>query len=111
MGDVNEYRQILRQLILDYADQKPSVGEIQIEAVIDEPNDHYELMYSGWTGDYRVHGSVVHLDLRDGKVWIQFDGTEDGVASELVRRGIPKDRIVLAFKHPELRRHTGYAVS
>jgi hypothetical protein len=50
-----------------------------------------------------------NIDIRDGKIWIQHDGTEEGIADGLVNSGIPKDRIVLAFKPPEIRPHTGFA--
>ena len=36
---------------------------------------------------------------------------EDGVASELDQAGIPKLRIVLVFRPPEVRQHTEYAVA
>ncbi len=68
-------------------------------------------MYAGWNGPYRIHGSVLHLDIREGKVWIQYDGTEEGIADELVAAGIPPERIVLAFKSPDIRPHTGFAVA
>ena len=87
----------------------PARGNVQIETIFDEANDHYELMYAEWNGPHRIHGSVLHLDIRDGKVWIQYDGTEAGIAEELVKAGIPRDRIVLAFKPPEARKFTDYA--
>ncbi|NER33043.1 MAG: XisI protein [Oscillatoria sp. SIO1A7] len=43
------------------------------------------------------------------KIWIQRDGTEDGMATELAAAGIPKEQIVLAFHPPELRQYTEYA--
>lgn len=64
---------------------------MQIEVIIDAPNDHYELMYAGWNGPYRIHGSVLHLDIRGGRVWVQYDGTEDGIADELVAASIPRN--------------------
>jgi hypothetical protein len=67
-------------------------------------------MSVGWD-KHRVHGCVVHIDLIDGKCWIQRDGTETGIARDLVAAEIPKDRIVLAFKSPEIRPHTSYAVA
>ena len=109
MDDMNEYRRIVRDLIREYAKIKPSVGDVQVEMIFDEANDHYELIYAGWNRHYRIHGSVLHIDIRGGKVWIQYDGTEDGVAEELVKAGIPRDRIVLAFKPPEVRKYTDYA--
>ncbi len=33
--------------------------------------------------------AVIHIDLLGDKVWVQYDGTEDGVATELVAAGIP----------------------
>ncbi len=111
MDDLIRYRKIIRDLIQEYAQFRPACGEVQIEVVIDEAQDHYELMYAGWNGLYRIHGSVLHIDLRDGKVWIQHDGTEEGIAERLVAAGIPRDRIVLAFKPPDVRPHTGYALA
>jgi hypothetical protein len=100
MATVEDYRRIVRDLIRHYAQFKPSHGDIRTEAILDTENDHYELVHAGWSGDYRIHGSVLHIDIRDGKVWIEHDGTEDGVADELVEKGIPPEHIVLGFKHP-----------
>ena len=111
MDKLAHYRQAIREIILECAQYKPSRGEIQIEVVFDEAQDHYELVYAGWNGHYRIHGSLLHIDIRNGKIWIQNDGTEDGIADKLVSAGIPKDQIVLAFKAPEIRPHTGFAVA
>ena len=45
-----------------------------------------------------------------GKIWIQRDSAKHGVAPELIRARIPKERIVLVFRLPEVRKHTEYAV-
>ena len=111
MDNLKHYREIIRELIQTYAQYQPSRGEVQIEVIFDETNDHYELMYAGWNGPYRIHGSVLHIDIRDGKIWIQHDGIEEGIAEELVKKGIPRDQIVLAFKPPEIRPHTDFAVA
>src|SRR4051812_37567841 len=102
MEDLKEYRSIITNLLHEYAEYPPSHGEIQVEVVIDQTQEHYELIYAGWSGKYRIHGSVVHIDIRDGKIWIQYDGTEEGVANRLVDAGIPAERIVLAFKPPHM---------
>jgi hypothetical protein len=111
MDPVEQYREAVRNLIRDYSRHQPSRGDVQIEVIFDETNDHYELMYAGWNGPYRIHGSVIHIDIRNGKVWIQYDGTEAGVADDLVEAGIPRDRIVLAFQAPASRVHTDFAVA
>ena len=84
-------------------------GQIDTEAVIDPVKDHYEVMHVGWDRRRRVHGCVVHIDIRAGKVWVQYDGTSLPVAEELAAAGIPREDIVLAFHPAELRQHTGFA--
>ena len=109
MAQVNEYAAIVKRILRDYADIKPSLGEVEVEAIFDDGLGHYELMYSGWLDRKRIHGSVIHVDIRGEKVWIQHDGTEQGIAGELVDAGIPKDHIVLAFHPPEKRKFTSFA--
>jgi len=111
MDTLSDYRRIIRRLIEESAEIQPSVGDVQVEAIFDESNDHYELLYSGWDGHRRIHGSVLHLDIRGGKIWIQHDGTYDGIANDLVEAGVPRDRIVLAFKPPDVRQYTGFATA
>lgn len=109
--EVERFREIVRGIIRHYASFVPARGDVQIETIFDAENDHYELMYAGWNEPYWIHGPVLHIDIRNNKVWIQHDGTEEGVAEEMVAAGIPKDRIVLAFKAPEIRPYTGFAVA
>jgi len=47
----------------------------------------------------------------DDKIVIQYDGTEVGIANELVARGVLKQDIVLAFHAPYLRQFTEFALS
>jgi hypothetical protein len=79
--------------------------------VFDRDRDRYLLIDVGWDGKRRVHGCIVHIDIIDGKLWIQRDGTEQGIALDLEQAGIPKEHIVLGFREPELRQYTGYAVA
>ncbi|MBI5515386.1 MAG: XisI protein [Deltaproteobacteria bacterium] len=103
MVPVMEYGSIVRAVIREYASVKPSYGEVEVETVFDEPGGHYELVYAGWLDQKRIHGSVVHIDVRGDRVWIQHDGTSTGVANDLIERGIPEGHLVLAFQHPSLR--------
>jgi hypothetical protein len=109
MDRVERYREIVRGLVEEYARHKPAHGQIEPEAVVDREKDHYEVIHVGWDGHRRVHGSVIHIDIIDGKVWVQYDGTSRGVAEELVAAGIPREDIVLGFHPAELRRHTEFA--
>lgn len=111
METLETYRTIIRDLFGQYAAYQPVRGDVDIEMIFDETNDHYELMYSGWNGPYRIHGSVLHIDIRNNKVWIQYDGTDESIAEQLVEAGIPYDHIVLAFKDPHIRLYTDFAAA
>ncbi len=52
-----------------------------------------------WQGYHRVEHNLIYLDIIGGKIWVQKDGTEDGITDELEASGVPKSDIVLAF-HP-----------
>jgi hypothetical protein len=109
---ITHYRQIIRELLLPFAERHYANADITNEVVLDETNDRYLVMSVGWQGrSKRIHGCLIHLDIINGKVWIQRDGTEDGIGYDLEAAGIPKSDIVPAF-HPEsVRVHTGYAVT
>jgi hypothetical protein len=110
MDQLNRYRDIVRRLIEEYASYRPAYGDIRTEAVVDREHDHYEVMQVGWNSGQRVHGSVIHIDIRGGKVWIEYNGTDARLAEELVAAGIPRDDIVLGFHPAELRPATSYGV-
>jgi hypothetical protein len=111
MDKPNQYRDVVARPIEEYASYKPTNGEIETEAIVDRERDHYEVMHVGWDGVRRLHGSVVHIDIYEGKVCIQYDGTSRPVADELLAAGIPREDIVLAFHPVELRPLTGFGVT
>ena len=106
-----KYREIIKNVIFEYAKHKPRYGELETEIFIDEERDHYKVMRIGWQGERRVYGSVIHLDLIDDKVWIQYDGTNRPVADALLEAGVPHEDIVLAFHPPEVRQYTEFAAA
>ncbi len=110
MDKLSQYRQIIRQILTMYAQVQPSYGEIERQTIFDEVQDRYQVVNTGWEMNRRVYGCLVHVDIQNGKVWIQYDGTEVGVANELVEAGVPKQDIVLAYQSPYMRKLTEFAV-
>ena len=110
MASLDEYRQIVETIFTEYARLPYAYEDIRTEAVFDRGHDRYLLVNVGWDNGLRVHGGLVHIDIIDGKLWIQRDGTEHGIAKELVQAGVPKDHIVLGFHPAHVRPHTEYAV-
>jgi hypothetical protein len=66
MAEVTNYAEIVKRVIRDYAAIKPACEDIVIETVFDDAQGHYEMVYSGWQGYDRIHGAVIHVDIRDG---------------------------------------------
>ncbi len=112
MDKLERYRKIVSDVLTPLASITFSNKNIVNETVYDTEQDRYIIVTTGWEGlSKRIYFNYVHIDIINGKVWIQRDGTEDGVGYALEAAGIPKEDIVPAF-HPEnVRIHTGYAVA
>lgn len=104
-------RDIVEKSLKEYADFLGNGDQIQIELVFDRERDRYLLIETGWQNGYRIYGTLLHIDIVDNKLWIQHDGTEEGIADELVAAGISKEHIVLGFRPLEQRKHTEFAIS
>ncbi len=104
-------RNTVERILTEYAEFLGDDGISVCELVFDRWHDRYLLVEAGWENGHRIYGTLLHVDIKDGKLWIQHDGTEDGIADELVTAGIPKERIVLAFRPASLRAHTEFAAA
>ena len=111
MDKLENYRNIVEKVINEYAVIPYAYGEIESRTMFDRAKDSYMLYSVGWDNRGRVHGIVIHIDIINDKIYIQHDGTEDGIATDLELAGVPKSDIVLAFHAPELRKHTEYAIA
>jgi hypothetical protein len=111
MDQLDQYRTIIEAALMEYTQIPYAYGEIESRLIVDRARDEYLLLNVGWDAGRRVHSCLIHIELIAGKVWIQRDGTEEGIAKTLVQNGIPKEQIVLAFHTQERRQYTGYAVA
>lgn len=111
MDKLTQYRQLVQQIIAEYSQYKPTYGEVELETILDTPHDHYQLLSVGWNKLERIHGTILHFDIRNGRIWIQYDGTEESIANRLVECGAPREDIVLAFHPPYKRPYTAFGKS
>jgi len=109
MDKLTQYRNIVQQLIKDYANYRPAYGDIEVETIFDTQHDHYQLVNIGWDEEQRIHGCSLHIDIKEGKIWIQHNGTENLMSEELVALGVPKQDIVLGFQSPYKRKMTEFS--
>jgi XisI protein len=84
---------------------------VEVQVVFDTEHNHYQVVRVGWDNKQRVYGCPIHLDIKDGKIWIQQNGTEIDLGQELVNIGVPKSDIVVGFHPPYMRQFTEFAVS
>lgn len=111
MADLEKHRQYIKELILDRAKNKYANSSLEKKPVFDSERDRYLLMVTGFEGIKRYDYALIDVEIRNGKFWIHYDGTEDGVATYLLEKGVPKENIVLAFYSPEKRKLTDFAVT
>lgn len=110
MDKIETYRNYIQKILTEHA-QLVWDKRIQAQTIFDEKNDHYQLVYVGWRGAKRVYGVVLHVDIIDGKIWVQQDGTEVGIANKLVDLGVAKQDIVLGIDPPMMRQYTDFAIN
>lgn len=109
MDKLDEYRQIIRKVLSRYVDIEYANVKVFNKPVFDENSDQYVIISWGWDQGKRHHGCLIHVNIKDSYVWIQRDGTEDGVVREFLAEGIPKTSIVMGFHLPEDRCLTEFA--
>ncbi len=97
MDTKKTYREAVKAVIGKYAKLRPSHGQIRLESVFDEDQERYALMQVGWDQGVRVRGNLIYVTINDDQVCIEYDGVEHGIVDDLVRLGIPRDKIVLTF--------------
>ncbi|MEG4866193.1 MULTISPECIES: XisI protein [unclassified Microcoleus] len=112
MDKLTEYPKLIKRILTEYVELSNRHPQPDIETflITDEENGHYMWMNLGWQKGERITGMTVYVRIRDGKFWIEEDWTEDGIATDLVRAGVPKEDIVLAFHEPGMRQYTDFAV-
>lgn len=107
-----KYQSIIKNVLQNQAEYRATIPDgYTSQLVFDDERGQYLVLDLGWNGDKYLHATPIHLSLIDGKVWIHYDDTEDGVATDLMAAGVSKEDIVLGFRHPKIRQHTGFAVA
>lgn len=113
MDKLIEYSNLIKRILTEYVElsNRHHNPDIETFLIVDEAKAHYIWMNLGWQNGERVTGMTVYVRIRDGKFWIEEDWTEDGIATDLVSAGVPREDIVLAFHEPKMRQYTDFAVA
>lgn len=105
MDKIEQYRQIICNLLTEYAQIRPVGGEIESETVFDLKADRYLLLHLGWNEQKRIYSVVFHLDITCDKIWIQCNQTDHSLTDDLVTRGIHREDIIIGSQPPYIRQY------
>ncbi|AFZ02000.1 XisI protein [Calothrix sp. PCC 6303] len=111
MDKLDNYRNYIKNILQEYQNwAAASVNEeYENSLIFDTEHDQYLWVYIGWQGKKRLKGTNIHLRIKNEKIWIEEDWTEEGIANELVKLGVPHQDIVLAFYPAQERKLTEFA--
>ncbi len=111
MDQLEQYRTIIERILKAHVGELKDYPELRDKTVFDRQSDSYILVREGWDNGRRVHAVITHLEIINGKIWVQEDWIEHGITAELVEAGVPKSDIVLGFQPPYVRPYTEYAAA
>mgnify|MGYP001064633099 FL=1 len=112
MDKLTRYQDAIKKILTHYEhiaskNPEPDIDEVLI---FDDKRNQYLWFNIGWKSGKRVNTASVYVRIKNEKIYIEEDWTEEGIASELLREGVLKEDIVLAFHDPETRQLTEFAV-
>ena len=108
--DINKYAELTQKILKEKASYRCANPNVEVQTVFDRDTNRYLMLHVGWRGESRIYGCVLHIEIKNGKIWIQQDGTEDGVANDFIAAGVPKQDIVIGWHYPPVRQYTEFAV-
>jgi phage FluMu gp28-like protein len=113
MDRLINYQNIIKKILTEYEKISAQVTDPDIDEVLmfDDERNQYLWFNIGWKNGKRVKAISVYIRLKNEKIYIEEDWTEEGIATELLREGVPKEDIVLAFHDPETRKYTDFAIA
>jgi XisI protein len=111
MERLERYREAICSLLQSYAVEAEPDQNLETQVICDRDHDHYQLVTLGWQGQRRFYACMMHLDIKDGKVWIQRNQSDRLIAQELVALGVAREDIVLGLQPAYARPDTGYGVA
>lgn len=95
MDKLAKYRDIIEKIIRYYGQFQSSFGKVDTYAICDRETDNYLVLDVGWLPSRkRQHAIPIHIRIKDGKVWLEWDGTDEEIAQQLIDAGIAEEDMV-----------------
>ncbi len=113
MDKTLKYKQLVKEILNRYVEidrQQPQEG-VDYFLVADDVQGHYLWTSLGWTNGKRTRYVHAYLRIKDEKIRIETDLTEQGIATDLLNEDVPKADIILAFQEPSMRKYNEFAIA
>jgi hypothetical protein len=108
MDTIATYRDVIKHIIQTYLDDIPPIEGMETIALCDETSDNYMVLNIGWQYPQRIYHALFHLRIKEHTIWIEQDGTEEGVVTLLLEAGIPAEAIEMGYQPVEMRPYLEY---
>jgi XisI protein len=108
---LTKYREYIKTLLTNYVSDDVKDDNVEVQLILDTEHDHYQWMNVGWQQLNRIYRCVMHFDIKDDKIWLQQNLTDQNPAEALVAMGVPREDIVLGLQAPYKREYTDYGVA
>lgn len=111
MDKLTRYRSLIQDFLTEQTKGKVIGGEIETEVIFDKERDRFLLIDLGWNQHQRIYNCVIHLEIREQKIWIQRNQTDRPIADVLISMGVANEDIILGLQPPSIREYTGLGVA
>lgn len=113
MDKLTKYQNAIKSILLEYEKISSQVIDPDIDEVLmfDDERSQYLWFNIGWKKSRRIKSISVYARIKNDKIYVEEDWTEEGITTDLLAQGIPKEDIVLAFHDPESRKYTEFAIA
>jgi hypothetical protein len=108
---LTRYRSLIQDFLIEQSQGQIIGGEIETEIVFDQERDRFLLIDLGWNRHQRIYNCVIHLEIREQKIWIQRNQTDRPIADVLISMGVVSEDIILGLQPPLIREYTGLGVA
>jgi len=111
MDKIENYKiQIAEEFKYQVSKRVSNTPDTQMRLYVGEDKNHFILFNIGWQEKRYIHTLFFNVEIIGDKVWVHEDNTDIDIAECLIKRGIPKEDIVLGFVPKYARDIEGFAV-
>jgi hypothetical protein len=111
MEKLAKFQTVIKEVLGHYVGLLQKYTKHEVYLVEDPIQLHYLIYQNLWQDSSRSYGCLVHVRIKNEKIYIEYDGTDEGFGDVFVEHGIAKQDIVLAFHAPLKRPYTGFGVA